>query len=85
MNLGRIFVTKREFCYSSVSKQTGDPCQNFPPLPAPQSRGGGAVIPCSFIISVTEDGRLNVVEKIQSALNSIDEKSVIKITISLKK
>ncbi|KAM7434633.1 hypothetical protein ABFA07_015321 [Porites harrisoni] len=62
-------------------KQAGHPCQSFSPWPVPQSPGGGAVIPCSFIINVKDDQQLVVLERVQSAVNNMAERSVLKITI----
>ena len=59
----------------------GHPSQSFSPWPAPQSPGGGAVIPCSFIINVKDDQQLVVLERVQSAVNNMAERSVLKITI----
>ena len=55
--------------------------QSFSPWPAPQSPGGGAVIPCSFIINVKDDQQLIVLDRVQSAVNTMAERSMLKITI----
>ena len=71
---------KKKFFFGKNSS-SGDPCQSFSPWPAPQSPGRGAVIPCSFIINVKDDQQLVVLERVQSAVNNMAERSVLKITI----
>lgn len=67
---------------SSYSKQTGDPCLSFPPWPAPQFPGGGAVIPCEYIIKLKQGGSATTVRSgISAAVKEMAERSVLQIKI----
>ena len=65
------------FKFSLPSVQTGDPCQSFPPWPAPQSIGGGAVIPCLYSVKVKDGREKDVYKILELAVNAMKERSVL--------
>ena len=63
------------------SLQTGEPCQSFYPWPAVQTRGGGAVIPCQYHISVNKANDMDgVLWKIRDAIDQMAEKITLTTT-----
>ena len=64
------------------SKQTGDPCQSFPPWPAPQAVGGGAVIPCTYSVEVFDGRGTEILNTISSAVARMKERSVVTVDMN---
>ncbi|KAH3801951.1 hypothetical protein DPMN_155616 [Dreissena polymorpha] len=61
------------------AKVTGEPTQSFPPWPAPNEKGGGAVIPCTYIIKTKSvDTTLAFVK---SAIQKMEERLVMNVTV----
>ena len=69
--------------FFSFSKRTGEPCLSFPPWPAPKlPDGGGAVIPCDYIIALKHNGGVSSVRsRVSAAVKEMAEKSVLEIKI----
>jgi hypothetical protein len=63
------------------SLQTGEPCQSFYPWPPVQTRGGGAVKPCQYHISINNANDLDgVLSKIRDAIDQMAEKIALTVT-----
>lgn len=58
---------------------TGEPVPSFPPWPAPQEKGGGVVIPCSYTLLV--DNLDVTVKMLSETLSKMKEGNVMKINI----
>lgn len=58
---------------------TGDPVQSFPPWPAPNEKGGGAVIPCDFILVVCDKDK--VLTMLKETLQKMPECDVMSIEV----
>lgn len=56
---------------------TDKPQPSFPPWPAPQEVGGGAVIPCTYI--VRHENMQSIIDIVQKALSKMPERDTIKI------
>ena len=64
--------------FTFCSLQTGEPCQSFYPWPAVQTKGGGAVIPCQYHISVNHAEDLDsVLLKTRDAIDQMPEKLTV--------
>ena len=64
------------------SQQTGEPCQSFHPWPLVHTRGGGAVIPCQYHISVKKMKDVDMVlTKVKDAIGQMQEKTVLTINV----
>ncbi|XP_053394429.1 uncharacterized protein LOC123524787 isoform X3 [Mercenaria mercenaria] len=61
-------------------KITAEPTQNFPPWPAPSEKGGGAVIPCTYVIKTKHVDE--TVPGLKSAIQSMEERSVLNVTVN---
>lgn len=66
------------------SEQTSIPCMSVSPWPHHQSPGGGAVIPCSYIIQVHSDHQQGL-GKVCDAVEEMAENSVTKVNAYQKK
>ena len=58
----------------------GDPVQSFPPWPAPSEKGGGAVIPCSYTITVKNVPE--TLELLKKTMSTMPEGSVMNIKVN---
>ena len=77
ISLLRIQKHSHSFC----SVQTGDPLQSFPPWPTLQSVGGGAKIPCLYSVLVKVGREKEVINRIQSAVEPVRERSILKLIL----
>ena len=75
-------ITKYDRVILFFSKQTGDPCQSFPPWPAPQAVGGGAVIPCTYSVEVLDGRGSEILKTISSAVARMKESSVLTVDMN---
>ena len=61
---------------------TGEPQNSLLPWPALKEEGGGRVVPCDFVVEVTNPQNVTKCEKlIQKNLDRMDERDVIVIDI----
>lgn len=71
----REILDRKDLIYAEV---TGEPRPSFPPWPAPHETGGGAVIPCSYIIKCKDVSTTTAL--IRNALQEMEEKTVMTVT-----
>jgi len=57
---------------------TGEPCQSFPPWPVAHEVGGGAVIPCDYMIETRNQDHVTM---LQTALDSMPEKDAMILSV----
>jgi hypothetical protein len=58
---------------------TGEPCQSFPPWPAPYETGGGAVVPCCYTVKTMDDGHVALIKE---TLKKMPEGQAMMMTVS---
>ena len=67
------------------SLQTGEPCQSFHPSPPVQARGGGAVIPCQYIVTMTSGTKdatfKSTLARVKSCVENMVERAVLVVEI----
>lgn len=61
---------------SAIAK--GEPCQSFPPWPSVHDVGGGAVIPCDYVIKSENQ---NHVDLLKNALSAMPEKDAMSLIV----
>ena len=59
---------------------TGDPVPSFPPWPAPQAKGSGVVIPCSYALKVLDAN--STINNISDTLSTMSEGGAMTINIT---
>lgn len=62
---------------SVLCEANDQPQASFPPWPAPQEIGGGAVIPCTYL--VRHDNKQQVIDIVKEALMNMSEGEFIRI------
>jgi hypothetical protein len=75
--LASAFRTLIDMGANVFCEATDKPQASFPPWPAPQEKGGGAVIPCTYI--VRHENKQSIIDIVQEALSKMTEGDAIKI------
>ncbi|XP_070552299.1 uncharacterized protein [Ptychodera flava] len=60
---------------------TGGPRQSFPPWPAVDEKGGGALIPADYFITVSDEHLSTAVKLVNDAIQKMAEKSVLEVVV----
>jgi hypothetical protein len=66
---------------SVFAEPTGEPVPSFPPWPAPMSKGGGVVIPCTYIIQHHDESF--ILTSLRSALKDMSEGTAMKLVVEM--
>ena len=78
--LGGCFRELMDQNHNIYAKVTGAPRPSFPPWPAPKDIGGGAVIPCSYIIKSRNTD--HTVSLLKTAVQNMEAKSAMTVTVN---
>lgn len=63
------------------AEPTDDPIPSFPPWPPVQEKGGGVVIPCTYIITCQQDEVDDANDLIMRTLNEMPEREAMSVEI----
>ena len=58
---------------------TGEPCPSFPPWPAQNEKGGGVVIPCTYVVEV--DDVDSTFASLTEALSGMNEGNSMRLSV----